>query len=101
MFNLKRNQIMSEQKQKPVKTLKSGRLEASIWRQEVTKDGKTFIQHSIKIKKQFQDEQGEYQDTNYFFPSELHRLILLATKAYEYIALQESPEPEETEDIPV
>jgi len=85
---------MTQQNEKPVKSFRAGLLEASVWRQEVVQDGQTVIRHSVRIQKQFRNKEGDYQDTDYFFRDELPRLAMLANKAYEYIALQESQDAE-------
>lgn len=80
-------------KQKPVKEFRVGRIKVAIWKNESEKDGKTVIQHSIKIQKSFRNDDGEYQETNNYFPDELPKLALAVRKAYEFVALRErSPE---------
>ena len=75
--------------QKPVKSYKAGRIEASIWKNEKEQNGKTVLLHSIRIKKQYRKEDGDYQDTDYFFPQDLPDLVLVAQDAYRYIRLRE------------
>jgi hypothetical protein len=91
---------MSQQdKSKPVKDYRSGSIQASIWRNEEDKDGQTVVRHSVRIQKQFRNDDGDYQETNYYFRDDIPRLILVAQKAFEYIALNESKEAEES--VPV
>ena len=91
---------MSQQdKSKPVKDYRSGNIQASIWRNEEDKDGQTVVRHSVRIQKQFRKDDGDYQETNYYFRDDIPRLILVAQKAFEYIALNESKEAEES--VPV
>ncbi len=42
----------------------------------------------------FMEWRGPYQETNYYFRDDIPRLILVAQKAYEYIALSESRDAE-------
>ena len=57
---------MSQQdKSKPIKDFRSGNIQASIWRNEVDKDGQTVVRHSVRIQKQFRNDEGDYQETNY------------------------------------
>lgn len=81
---------MSQETEKPVKDFRAGNIQASVWENKTERDGRTVIRYSVRIQKQFRNKQGDYQDTNYFFPGELARLAMLANKAYEYISLQES-----------
>lgn len=87
---------MTEQNQgKPIKNFRSGGIQASVWRNEVEKDDQTQIRHSVRIQKQFRNDNGDYQDTNYYFRDDLPKLILVAQKAFEFISLSESKESEE------
>lgn len=90
---------MAEQKNKPVKSYKAGSVEASVWRQEVEKNGHTILRHSVCIQKQFKNKEGKWQNSNYFFPEDLPKLELVTKKAFECVSLKESEEI--GEDIPV
>ena len=83
---------MAEQndKSKPIKDFRAGNIQASIWRNEVQKDGQTVVRHSVRIQKQFRKDDGSYETTEYYFPDELPKLLVLAQRAYEYIVLTES-----------
>ncbi len=76
--------------QRPVKSYRVGGIQASIWRNEKERDGQTVLQDSVRIQKQFRNDEGDYQNTDYFFPDDLPKLQLVAQKAYEYIKLRES-----------
>lgn len=91
--------MTEENKPKPIKDFRSGGIQASVWRNEVEKNGQTQVRHSVKIQKQFRKEDGDYQDTNYYFRDDLPKLILVAQKAFEFISLTESKDAEET--VPV
>jgi hypothetical protein len=91
---------MSEQeKNKPIKDFRSGNIQASVWKNQIEKDGQTLVRHSVRIQKQFRNDSGDYQGTPYYFRDDLPKLILVAQKAFEFIALAESKESEES--IPV
>ena len=88
---------MSQQdKSKPIKNFRSGNIQASIWRNDVDKEGQTVVRHSVRIQKQFRNDDGDYQETNYYFRDDIPRLILVAQKAFEFISLSESKEAEES-----
>ena len=92
--------IMSqEENEKPIKDFRSSNIQASVWRKEVEKDGQTAVRHSVRIQKQFRKDDGDYQETNYYFRDDIPRLILVAQKTFEFISLSESKEAEES--IPV
>lgn len=91
---------MSQQEnEKPVKDFRCGNIQASVWKNEVEKNGQTVVRHSVRIQKQFRKDDGDYQDTNYYFRDDLPKLILVAQKSFEFISLTESKGAEET--VPV
>jgi len=90
---------MAKQNTKPIKNFRAGSIQASIWRKEVEKHGRAVAQFSVRVQKRFRKEDGSYENTDYFFPDDLPRLVLVAQKAYEYIALSQSQEPEDA--VPV
>ena len=89
--------MSQQEKDKPIKDFRAGNnIQASVWRNEVEKDGQTVVRHSVRIQKQFRNDDGDYQETNYYFRDDLPKLILVAQKAFEFIALSESKETEES-----
>lgn len=91
--------MSQENNTKPIKDFRAGNIQASVWRNEVDKNGQTVVRHSVRIQKQYRNDDGDYQETNYFFRDELPKLILVAQKAFEFISLNESKEAEES--VPV
>ena len=74
----------------PIKVIRAGTISASVWKDEVEKDGATAIRHSIRIQKRFRQDNGEWKNTDYFFPEDLPKLQLVAAKAFELVTLKES-----------
>jgi len=91
--------MSQEDKSPPIKDFRAGGVQASVWRKEIDKDGQAIVRHSVKIQKQYRKEGGDYKNTEYYFRDDLPKLILVAQKAFEYIALKESQDAEES--IPV
>ena len=82
---------MPQKNNKPVKQFRAGgNIVASVWRNEVSQNGRTRERHSVQIQKRFRKEGGEYQDTNVFFQNDLPKLLLVIQKAYEYISFKTS-----------
>lgn len=79
---------------KPVKDFRAAGIQASIWRDDSRKDGRTVTKFSVRIRKRFRKDSGSYENTDYFFPDDLPKLTLVAQKAFEYIALSESKDTE-------
>jgi hypothetical protein len=86
---------MSQEKSKPVKSFKAGTIQSSIWRKETQEDGQTVVRYSVRIQKQYKNDEGKWQNSDYYFPDELPRVQLVAAKAFEFIALKESKTTEE------
>jgi hypothetical protein len=91
--------MSQENSTKPIKDFRAGNIQASVWRNEVDKKGQTVVRHSVRIQKQYRNDDGDYQETNYFFRDDLPKLILVSQKAFEFISLNESKEAEES--VPV
>ena len=89
---------MAPENTKPVKTFRAGGIEVSVWKNEVQQDGQTIVRHSVKVEKQYKNKE-EWQKTDYYFPDELPKLRSLLQKAYDFLMVTESKQPEEP--IPV
>jgi len=74
----------------PIKSFRAGQVEAAIWAQEKEHDGRTYIQHTISIRKRFKDRDGNFNNTHVFFPKELPLLMLASQRAFEFVSLKES-----------
>ena len=81
-----RREDMSE-KRPPDREFRAGAIRASIWGEEAEQDGRTYTRHTVKIEKRYRDDRNEWKSTQYFFPNDLPRLALVASKAYEYVVL--------------
>jgi len=90
---------MSQQNTKPIKDFRAGNVQASVWRNEVEKNGQTVVRHSVRIQKQFRKEGGDYENTEYYFPDDLPKLALVAQEAFRFLSLKESKDAEEA--VPV
>ena len=91
---------MSQQSNsKPVKSFSAGNIQVSIWRQEIEKEGQIVVRHSVRIQKQYKNDKGEWQNTDYYFPEELAKLESLVRKAFDFILVKESKDAGES--IPV
>ncbi len=72
---------MSQETRRPDKEIRAGRIRASIWRQPSEKNGRPTF--SIRIEKSFRSRNGDWQSSHIlFFPGELPRLVLVASRAY-------------------
>ncbi|ARE41698.1 hypothetical protein RGUI_3557 [Rhodovulum sp. P5] len=72
---------MSNQKNRPVDTLRDGNLKASIW--ENTREDRTT--HSVQFRRSYRDQEGQLRDTDSFFGADLLRLSRLAEQSYDRV----------------
>ena len=81
---------MADETRRPEKEFRCGGISAAVWRNDVEKDGRTTVRHSISIQKRYQDKNGNWKTTKSWFPEELARLRLVIEKCMEYCMLSES-----------
>ena len=71
---------------KPVKVFKAGGVRAAIWANQIKRNGSDVTVHSVQIDRTF--KQGEEWKTTSSFPlNDLAKVQLVATKAFEFIAM--------------
>ena len=90
---------MAQQDKQPIKEFRIGSMSAAIWRNETEQDGNIIVRHSVKIQKRFRKQDGEWENTDYYFPEDLPKLQLIVAKSFEFISLRESKSVDE--QIPV
>ena len=91
---------MSQQAKRPEKEFRAGSISAAIWSNEVNRSGSAIVQHSIKFEKRYQNVDGNWQQTECYFPRDLPKLQLVSAKAFEFCTLSEerADGPAETAD---
>ena len=62
-------------------------------------EGQIVVRQSVRIQKQYKNDRGEWQNTDYYFPEELAKLESLVRKAFDFITVKESGDAGES--IPV
>ena len=77
---------------KPIKSFRAGGVEASVWENEAQEGGGT--RRSVSVRKRYRDKQGNWKDSTTFFANDLPCLALVAQKAFEFLALNESDDQE-------
>ena len=88
---------MSQEQNKPIKKFRVGGISAAVWKNEDAQpDGSVRIRYSVSIQKRYRNAEGQWLDSESYYPNELPKLQLVLAKAYEYVSLQES-EVEEAE----
>lgn len=78
------------------KTFRAGTIWAHIETEESTGPGSRTPRRSVRILRHWKDDRdGKWRTTTYFRPDDLPKLILVASKAYEYVMLHEVNEDQE------
>ena len=72
---------MTDQKNRPVDTLRDGNLKAAIWENE----REDYTAHSVQFRRSYRDKEGQLRDTDSFAKGELLRLARLAEQSYDRI----------------
>ncbi len=72
----------------PEKTFNQGSCRAAVFANEIKQNGKTAIFRNVAIQKRYKDKDGNWQNTNSFGVNDLPKLVLIATKAYDYLTLK-------------
>lgn len=88
--------------QGPIKEFRVAGITSSVWRNDQAQsDGSIRVRYSVKIQKRFRKKDGEWTNTDYYFPEDLPKLQLVVTKAFEFISLTESSKDDAEEAVPV
>ena len=67
---------------KPADTLYDGKIRATIWKNE----RESGTRYSVQLSRSYQDEAGNWHETDSFSATELLRVAHLATRAYDRLA---------------
>ncbi len=84
------NDVMG--KKLPETKYRSGAITATIWSNEVVRDGKKVEYKSITFERSYKDKNDEWQSTNSLRTADIPKAILVLTKAYEHLALNAEEE---------
>ena len=72
----------------PEKSFNQGSCRGAVFANEIRQNGKTAIVRNVAIQKRYKDKDGNWQNTNSFGVNDLPKLILIATKAYDYLTMK-------------
>ena len=76
---------------RPIKEFRAGGIKASVWENQRANDqGRVVTQHSVRFQKSYLDSNDEWKQSDYFYAADLPKLVLVAQKAFEFVALNES-----------
>jgi hypothetical protein len=84
------NDVMG--KKMPETKFRSGAIAATIWANEMVKDGKKVEYKSVTFERSYKDKNDQWQSTNSLRTADIPKAILVLTKAYEHLALNADDE---------
>ena len=85
---------------KPIYRIQCGNVTASVFCNEVEKDGAKFTRHNITIERSYKSG-DEWKRTSSFGANGLHKLITVAQKAFEVISINKERSDGDTPSAPV
>ncbi|MBW3012409.1 hypothetical protein KY311_04440 [Candidatus Woesearchaeota archaeon] len=80
--------------QKPEQKFRVGNVTATIWCNEVKKDGETKEIKHVSFEKSYKDKDGEWKNTSSLNIADLPKAMVVLGKAYEYLVLRDLKEEE-------
>jgi len=77
---------MSEKKKKPVVEYRAGSVRASVWaRTKKSNSGDDYVEYAVSFSKSYRDGDGNWKNSDSYFPSDLPLLDLVCNKAMDWI----------------
>lgn len=70
---------------KPEKTMKAGAVRASIFRNEIVRNGRPVSIAKVVLEVRYKDKNGEWKSSNSFSLNEVPKAIMALQQAYEYL----------------
>jgi hypothetical protein len=84
---------------KPEKVFKMGAVRASVFVNEIVRDGMPVALRKVVIEVRYRDKEGKWQGTNSLSINDLPKAITALQQAYEYL-LSAPHETESTSEVP-
>jgi hypothetical protein len=82
---------VAESGKQPQKKFRAGPICATVWSNEGQgKDGNAVSYSTVSLDRSYKDKSGEWQKTSSMRVNDLPRAALVATKAYEYLVLNQA-----------
>jgi len=74
----------------PVAKFKHGCVEAAIFENEMTKDGKTFKLRKVVFQKNYLDRNDKWQSTSSLDVNDVPKAVVALSKAYDFVTRTET-----------
>ena len=77
------------EKKQPLKKFRAGAIAATIWENPIEKEGKTTVYNTISFERGYKDKDGVWKSTSSLRTADLPKAVVVLSKAYEYLVLQD------------
>ena len=84
------NDVMG--KNLPEKKFRAGAIAATVWANETVRDGKKVSYKTISFERSYKDKDDTWKQTNSLRTTDIPKAVLVLSKAYEYLALNNEEE---------
>ncbi len=74
----------------PIMVYRAGGVRASVFQNEIQRDGQTVSVPNVRIQRSYKADDTEWKTTDSFRINDLPKVALVASKAYEFLALTEA-----------
>ncbi|MFH1174048.1 MAG: hypothetical protein V1725_02890 [archaeon] len=74
----------------PEKKFRAGAVSATIWANTTTRDGKVATYNTISLERNYKDKNDTWQTTSTLRLGDVPKAILVLSKAYEHLALNDA-----------
>lgn len=90
--NIKNKEASTEKNTKPVAKFQAGVVQASVWENIASVDGKEQKFHTISFQRGYKDKDDKWQNTNTMRVNDLPKLALVIEEAYKILVLDDKSE---------
>jgi hypothetical protein len=81
---------------KPEKVFRAGNCSASIFVNEIEKEDKKIAVRKVVLDVGYKDDKGKWQSTKSIDQNEIPRVMLVLSKAYEWLAIKRNQDTEKS-----
>jgi len=84
---------------KPEITFRQGNCQASVFVNEVVRNGRGFEMKSVSFQRRYKDKDGEWKSTSKLDVNDIPKAILCLTKAFDYMTASDNTEKIQAERV--
>lgn len=74
---------------KPEQKFKAGAISATLWKNELTKNGNNFDYYTVSVERSYKDSNGDWKTTHSLRVNDIPKAVLVLNKCYEFLTMKE------------